>query len=332
VTVETYKHTWKLTSPVIRVLVRYSTSRTFDKLIYQFEKANGEFDYQPLIDFLDFISHRQSDHTPDAELLPSLKNIATNIDNYMNPNINSVSPDLVRMSIRMSKRHQTFAEFTPIPPSEQPLANANGRFFFSEYVTNDVTLPRDDHMMMGFEQHTGIAYRPNSCLASCCLYICYAGDGGRPAWCRKDRWTERRAAGEAKSTALEPPTYESLAKLCGGVFLEDGSLQLTLEQIGPFLDRYRTHCYVVNANGAMTHCRLYTGKRCKDIVVLRLVQHHKHVRMVYYNDQSIIQKFDDAFLKLPHVSLGQKGPGSLLCWDFDEPVEDSNQREKHKIR
>ena len=72
----------------------------------------------------------------------------------------------------------------------------------------------------------------------------------------------------------------------------------------------------------MTHCRLYTGKRCKDIVVLRLVQHHSHVRLVDYNEQSIFQKFDDAFLKLPHVSVGQKSPGSLLCWDFDEPVED----------
>jgi hypothetical protein len=73
----------------------------------------------------------------------------------------------------------------------------------------------------------------------------------------------------------------------------------------------------------MTHCYLYTGKRCKDIVVLRLVQHHTHVRLVDFYDQSIFQKFDDAFLKLPHVSLGQKGPGSLLCWDFQEPSEDS---------
>ena len=227
----------------------------------------------------------------------------------------------------MHRTQNTFAEYHPIPPDEQPLANTDGRFFYSDYITNDITLPRDDPMMMGFEQRTGIAYRPNSCLASCCLYICYAGDGGRPVWCRKDKWTEKRAAGKVKSTALELPTYETLARLCGVAFGEDGSLRLTLQQIEPFLEKYRTHCYVVNANGAMTFCRIHPDKS-EDMSILRLVQHHLHVRMVEYSEtkQSTIQTFDSAFKQLPQVSTPQRGVGRLMCWDFDEATPLLRQR------
>ena len=138
-------------------------------------------------------------------------------------------------------------------------------------------------------------------------------------WCRKDKWTEKRAAGKVKSTALEPPTYESLARLCGVSFGEDGSLRLTPKQIEPFIDRYRTHCYIVNANGAMTFCRIHPNKS-DDISILRLVQHHEHVRMLEFSEtkQKAIQTFDAAFKQLPQVSVPQRGVGKLMCWDFDE--------------
>jgi len=233
----------------------------------------------------------------------------------------------------MSRTHDTFAEYDPIPPDEQPLANTDGRFFYSDYITNDVTLPRDDPMMMGFEKRTGLAYRPNSCLASCCLLICYAGDG-RPVWCKKNLWTEKRAAGIVKNDKrnLEVPTYETLARLCGVAFGEDGSLRLTLKQIEPFLERYRTHCYVVNANGAMTYCRMYVGKsegeesvgnkstnKNDRMSILWLVQNHEHVRMLEFSEtkQDTIQRFKAAFKQLPQVIAPQR-VGKLMCWDFDE--------------
>ena len=43
-----YKYSAKLTSPVIRALVRFATSKTFDKLKYQFKKEDGTFDYKPI--------------------------------------------------------------------------------------------------------------------------------------------------------------------------------------------------------------------------------------------------------------------------------------------
>ena len=54
-----YKYSKELTSPVIRALVRFATSRTFDKLKYQFKKEDGTYDYKPLTDFLEFCSTRQ---------------------------------------------------------------------------------------------------------------------------------------------------------------------------------------------------------------------------------------------------------------------------------
>ena len=309
-----YKYTAKITSPVIRALVRCATSRTLDELKYDFKKDERTITYDSIVAFLTFVRKRVFAHTPDEQLRQALTNLATEIDDYMNPQLENRSGTLVGIHIKMSKAYKTFEEFSPPLPEENPLAlTSGGRFFYSEYLTNDITMDRDDHMMMNFETHTGLIFRENSCLASAMLYICFA-DGGRPVWCREDRFTEKRQSGKMKSTALPVPTYESLAALCGGVINEDGSLVLSLRQIEPFLEMYRTHCYCVSTNGKMTFCRIHPRKK-EVMPILRLVQHHEHVRLIdYSHNQKLIQSFDYQFLKLPQV---KKQHTDLMRWDFD---------------
>ena len=147
-----YHSSAKLTHPIVRAFVRFSTSRTNEKIEYEFRKPGGKIDYRPLVAFLKFCKERKFAHTPDSNQLVTLLRFVAEIDDYMNPNIENMSGTLVRMTAEMTKSCFTFAEFNPLSPIDIPLAKTSARFIYNTHLTNDITLPRDDHMMMGFEK------------------------------------------------------------------------------------------------------------------------------------------------------------------------------------
>ena len=319
---EEYSHTAKLTVPLIRALIRFATTRKIDKLVYRFG-GKGVYDYTCLTDWLRFVAGGKSKsflHTPD-ELRSELKTLIETLDRYMTVNSSTMST----MTVKMSQGHLTFAQFAPPAVGDLPLALASGRYFYSRWLVNDISLVSfDDELIRDFESHTRIEFRPNSCLATLCLFICFAGNG-RPVWAEESRWTEARAAGAVNANALPVPDYVYLSELCGVPFGADGSLRLTLNQIRPFLEKYRTHCYVLSTDDKKVYEFIHPRKKTV-MPILRLIVHHEHVRMVNYRsgNQSMIQTFD-AFFKASQL-LPPPVSGERLLWDTDDVSSENGQR------
>ena len=264
---------------VMRAIYHYSTTREASKLTYDLKHPNGSWgNYVSLRKLVAYLSKTFRFHTKHTELRQTLTEFASKTGQYMRE-----SPDgsgtLVAMRVYLDGTSmETMEQFSQTHPGDIVVAlGAKGRYFHNRFLENDIGLiDFDDSMMSQFKEHTGQEFRPNSCLASAMLYICFVGKG-RPVWIEAKNWDRlQRTKKPMKSTSIRIPTYEIISEICGVEFQADGSLQMSLHQLVPFLEKYGVVCQVMTTSNRKFFEYIPANPR-SIMPRLRLVLHHRHV-------------------------------------------------------
>ena len=302
------------TAPVLRAFSEFSTSVVEQEIVYTFFDEDEDFDnvkapYAPIIRFLEFIDHAEQKsntktkhhlmrkkHTPNADHRMTLTGFVEEVDKKMYVDSHNL------MEIRLTSD----VPFVDTDESISPggLADsvvALGGEFTSTYIDSDFfegsLLKMDDSQIVRadseypkeFEKFTGMPYRPNSCLASCALHHMYLTSGinfGKVKW-----WKDK------SMKTYPPPTYDTVSKLCGIPFGDDGSLRLSLNQFKPFLEKYSMRCFAITPRATLVFKHLPSlDNMTKPLGVtgLKLIISHNHVNLIPATLATKFAKFIDS--------------------------------------
>ena len=228
--------------PVMRAFVQFSTTFERNKIIYDFRKygSNGEetiINYDSLINFLSFVDNGNlstvKKHTPDGEKRDILKTFVREIEKILN----SESAVLEQIHAEPSEQLNNDEMTSPIKLTEMAVQNIEAKYINSKYFVSELIKIEDDKFVYpdheSFEKEFSlctnggigknrkrynenrIQYMKQSCLATCALLHMYTHHGNSKG---KVKWWNH-----CSLKKYPPPTYESISKMCGVPFQNDGN-------------------------------------------------------------------------------------------------------------
>ena len=304
------------TAPVLRAFQEFSTSVVEQEVVYTFFDEDEDFEdvkdpYAPITRFLEFIDHHveqksktntqtkhhlmRKKHTPNADHRQLLSEFVEQLDKFQYINSHNL------MEIRLTSDVPFVDTDESTSPGLADSVVALGGEFTSTYIDSEFfegsLLKMDDSQIVrtdseypkDFEKFTASKYRPNSCLATCALHHMYHTTGknfGKVKW-----WKDK------SMKTYPPPTYDTISKLCGIPFGDDGSLRLSLNQFKPFLEKYSMRCFAITPRATLVFKHLPSFDNMTKplgLTGLKLIISHNHVNLIPTTLATKFAKFIDS--------------------------------------
>jgi len=349
---ETYRTTF--TSPVFRAFQEFATSTVGEEFVYTFfgeDDYNTTVNpYEPLILFLKFIDHANDGlkfesndhdepstkmknerrrmvyenlkymtrkrHTPDAEHRLMLTYFVEKVDYLQNIDSKSLMEIRLTSDVPLTNEVTTPGGLADSVVADHSATYVNSEYFEGELLRmdNSLIVRADNDYVAFFESFVGVAYRPNSCLATCALHHIYLSIGtnfGKVKW-----WKDR------SMKTYPPPTYETISSVCGIPFDSGGSLRLSLNQFKPFLDKYSMRCFAITPRATLVFKHIPQNDNMTKplgLTGLKLIISHNHVNLI---PNTLRTKFSNVFME-QSPAIDSEMPKQLVheCYQVPAPKD-----------